>query len=77
MNAVATQEPLCAELVDIIDFKWLMAGMGHDVHVERMLGNPAYARQCLLRGTGVSLPMLRETAQRLAVSMGICLCDEH
>ena len=31
------------KLVDIIDFKWLMIGEGHHVHVERLQRDPAYA----------------------------------
>jgi len=71
MNAIAASEARAVSLVDIIDFKWLMAGRGHGVHVERMQSDPAYARQCLLCGAMSATPMLRETARRLARTMGI------
>ena len=32
------------ELLDVIDFKWLMGREGHRVHVERLQGDPIYAR---------------------------------
>jgi hypothetical protein len=71
MNAIAPSEARTVSLVDIIDFKWLMAGRGHGVHVERMQSDPAYARQCLLCGALSATPTLCETARRLARSMGI------
>ena len=60
-------------LLEIIDFKWLMAGHGHGVHVERMQNDPAYARECLLCGATSCAPTLRASAQRLAGAMGIAL----
>ncbi|MFN0182462.1 MAG: hypothetical protein ACKVQR_01465 [Aquabacterium sp.] len=45
MNAPATTAEV--ELVDIIDFKWLMAHEGHKVHVERLQRDTGYARTCL------------------------------
>lgn len=73
MNAIAPPEAQAVRLVDIIDFKWLMAGLGHGVHVERMQSDAAYARQCLLCGARSPMPMLCETARRLAATMGIDL----
>ena len=67
--------PECLEvgLVEIIDFKWLMAGVGHRVHVQRLQTDGDYARACLVCGAQSAVPALRATAQRLARAMGICL----
>jgi hypothetical protein len=73
MNAVSAPEQGELSLVDIIDFKWLMAGAGLDVHVERMQAEPAYARECLCRGACSDLGLLRETARRLARTLGVAL----
>jgi hypothetical protein len=70
MTPVDSREP---NLVEIIDFKWLMGGLGHGVHVERMQADRAYARTCLLCGAGAAAPALRDAAHRLARRMGISL----
>lgn len=73
MNAVSAPEQGELALVDIIDFKWLMAGAGLDVHVERMQAEPAYACECLSRGACSDLRLLRDTARRLALTLGVVL----
>ena len=73
MNAVSAPEQGQLSLVDIIDFKWLMAGAGLDVHVERMQAELAYARDCLCRGACSDLRLLRDTAARLATTLGVVL----
>lgn len=73
MNAVSAPEHGQLSLVDIIDFKWLMAGAGLDVHVERMQAEPAYALDCLVRGARSDLRLLRDTARRLADTLGLVL----
>jgi hypothetical protein len=62
----------CAEpaLVDIIDFKWLMAAEGHRVHVERLQSDRGYARQCLALACGSRTDALREVARRLLAAIG-------
>ena len=60
-------------LVEIIDFKWLMAGDGHRVHVERLQGDPTYACACLQQGATSKIPALRECACRLAGVLKIAL----
>jgi hypothetical protein len=47
MNAVSAHEMNALDLVDIIDFKWLMAREGHHVHVERLQNDPLYATECI------------------------------
>ena len=54
------------DLVEIIDFKWLMAGDGHRVHVERLQLDRDYAGLCLAQGAVSHIPALRACARRLA-----------
>ncbi len=56
-------------LVDVIDFKWLMAGDGHRVHVERLQADPDYASHCLALGAASHTPALRDATQRLAAAL--------
>ena len=71
MNAVSAPEHCPLSLVEIIDFKWLMAGDGHRVHVERLQTEPGYAAQCLALAAGSRIAALRETAARLATALGL------
>jgi hypothetical protein len=71
MNAVTSPEHDALSLVEIIDFKWLMAGDGHRVHVEHLQNDPAYACACLKLAAGSHIQALRETAARLAHTLGI------
>ena len=73
MNTVTSPEPCAASLVEIIDFKWLMAGDGHRVHVERLQTDRDYACACLVLASGSRVEALRDTAARLARSLGISL----
>lgn len=73
MNAVTASEHRALSLVEIIDFKWLMAGDGHHVHVEHLQTDPEYARQCLMLATCSRIAALRDTARRLAATLGLVL----
>ena len=73
MNATTATEHRCLSLVEIIDFKWLMAGDGHHVHVEHLQADPAYAGECLALASRSRIAALRETAARLALALGITL----
>ncbi|MEK8027416.1 MAG: hypothetical protein RLY78_869 [Pseudomonadota bacterium] len=61
------------ELLDIVDFKWLMAGAGHSIHVERLQRDTAYAQACLQLGCEQPVLALRQAAQRVASRMGLTL----
>lgn len=65
MNALPPAERQAVELVDIIEFKWLMAGAGLRVHVERLQVDPEYARQCLAQAAASPEAALRESAEKL------------
>jgi hypothetical protein len=73
MIAVTAPEPCAASLIDIIDFKWLMTGDGHRVHVERLQTDRDYACACLALAAGSRVPALRDTAARLARTLGVSL----
>jgi len=60
MNALPPAERQALELVDIIEFKWLMAGAGVRVHVERLQADPEYARACLARAAESPEAAVRE-----------------
>jgi hypothetical protein len=60
-------QQLCSpSLLDIIDFKWLMAGEGHRVHVQRLQSDPDYASQCLATAAASRQELLVDAAQRLS-----------
>ena len=73
MNTVPASAPCAASLVEIIDFKWLMAGDGHRVHVERLQTDRDYVCACLALAAGSRVQALRDTAARLAHTLGISL----
>jgi len=73
MNAAIATEHRALSLVEIIDFKWLMAGDGHHVHVERLQADPAYATACLALAAASRIDALRSTAKRLAGTLGLTL----
>jgi len=48
--------------VDLVDFKWLMAGVGWWVNLTRLQRDKAYADECLLRALSSGSQLLRERA---------------
>ncbi len=66
MNCVGRGETNALNLVDIIDFKWLMAHEGHHVPVERIQTDKDYASACIAKASASSVAALRESARRLA-----------
>lgn len=70
MNALPQGECKALELVEIIEFKWLMAGIGHRVHVERLQNDRAYAIECLTLAAAAPGANLRSAAQRLLRQLG-------
>ncbi len=68
---IAAASTTAPSLVDIVDFKWLMAGDGHRVHVEQLQADPEYARRCLALAAGSRIATLRDAARRLAGALGI------
>jgi hypothetical protein len=58
-------------LMEIIELKWLLAGQGIHLHVERLQNDAAYARETLERAAASPSPALRETAVRLRDRLGL------
>ncbi len=65
MNALPDSERRALDLVDIIDLKWLLAGEGIRLHVERLQGDPAYAAEVLARADASGNAALRDAAGRV------------
>jgi hypothetical protein len=53
------------ELIDFVDFKWLMATEGHRIDLERLQADAAYARGCLALAAGSRQDFLRRAADRI------------
>ena len=58
-------DPVSQALGEIIELKWMVAGEGFHVHVERLQTDRDYARQALHRAQASPNAALRETAARL------------
>ena len=65
LKTATPTEPDAVALVEIIELKWLMAGEGLRVHVERLQAEPAYALQTLDLAETSSQTALRLLAGRL------------
>lgn len=57
-------------LIDWIDFKWLMAGIGHRVSIERLQQDATYAMQALNLACASDSATLRWSASRLLGALG-------
>lgn len=69
MKTATPTEPDPVALVEIIELKWLMAGEGLRVHVERLQAEPAYAQQTLALAEASSHSALRRLAGRLRTKL--------
>lgn len=65
MNASWPSERHAVALVDLIDFKWLMAHEGRHVNVERLQSDAAYARECLAQADASPTAALQHVAAAL------------
>jgi hypothetical protein len=65
MNASSLTEQCTLDLVDIVELKWLLAGEGLHVHVERLQSDPGYARECLCAAERSDNAALRRVASKL------------
>ena len=55
-----------AELLDYVDFKWLMAGEGHWIDLDRLHRDRAYACGCLALARDSASHTLRSAGARVA-----------
>ena len=65
MNALSHREIDALTLVEIIDLKWLLAGEGLHLHVERLQSDAAYARGVLDAAATSGNAALRTVAARV------------
>lgn len=65
MNAIVNPVTQMPPLVEIIELKWLLAGEGVYIHVERLMSDADYARKALERAAASPSPTLRAAAGRL------------
>jgi hypothetical protein len=68
MNASTPHEAASLALVDIIDLKWLLAGEGVHLHVERLQRDTAYAFKILdaaAKSPNAALPPVAARVRRL------------
>jgi hypothetical protein len=52
-------------LVDIVELKWMLAGEGLHVHVEKLQSDPVYARECLRAAERSGNASVRQVASKL------------
>ena len=69
MNAGSKLEDKALKLVDIVDLKWMLAGEGLHVHVERLQTDPTYATECLRIAERSRNPTLRHLAASLRLRL--------
>lgn len=65
MSDVTAVDADSLALVEIIELKWLLAGEGFRLHVERLQTDRDYAQQALQRADLSANAAVRETAARL------------
>ena len=75
MNLSSPLEMSALQLVDIVDLKWMLAGEGLHVHVEKLQSDPGYAQQCLLAAERSGNPTLRQVAARMRARLEQCAAD--
>lgn len=71
MNAASLSEQATLDLVAVVELKWMLAGEGVHVHVERLQADADYARQLLSRADRSSNAAVRGLAQRVRRQLGL------
>ncbi len=71
MNALLQHPGSSVALVDIIDLKWLLAGEGLHLHVERLQRDTDYARGILGAAASSQNAALVEVATRVRGLLGL------
>lgn len=65
MNAVSMSEQASLDLVAVVELKWMLAGEGVHVHVERLQSDADYARQILATADRSPNATVRSVARRV------------
>ena len=68
MNALM-REDTNTELLELVSFKWLMAGIGWRVDLPRLEKDADYARACAQRGIESGQGLLRERSSELLAAL--------
>lgn len=63
-------------LLDLVSFKWLMAGQGWWVNLSRMRQDPAYARTCAQAGLGSGQVLLQQRSAELLAALQRERCEQ-
>lgn len=58
------------QLVHLVEFKWLMAGMGWWIDLPRFERDPCYANVCIERGLSAGSKSMRERTMELLPLLG-------
>ena len=64
-----------ATLLDLVSFKWLMAGRGWRVDLSRLCEDANYAGACVQRGLDSDLELLRQRSVELRPLLSISRSD--
>jgi len=64
-----------ATLLDLVSFKWLMAGRGWWVDLSRLRKDASYATACVQRGLDSGLELLRQRSIALQPSLPASQAD--
>ena len=72
MNDCSLSERSALGLVEIVELKWLLAGEGVHVHVERLQSDHSYACACLNAAEGSENATVRQVAQKLRARLDRC-----
>ncbi len=74
MKTSSLTEEGTLRLVDIVELKWMLAGEGLHVHVEKLQSDPGYARECLLAAERSGNATVRQVASKLRARLDACSC---
>ena len=61
----STGLPAREDMLLLVDFKWLMAGLGWWIDLGRWRSDPGYARECVARGCSSNQLPLQRCARKL------------
>jgi hypothetical protein len=75
MNTTSLQEKSTMRLVDIVELKWMLAGEGLHVHVEKLQSDPVYARECLRAAERSGNSSVRQVASKLRACLDVGASD--
>ena len=71
MNAITHGDTAAPFLVDIIELKWLLAGQGVRVHVEKLQADREYARHLLDNAAATPNAAMRDAVCRVRRGLGL------